>query len=285
MHLQQAKVGKTGGPQYWLQKAPDHILEHIQRHKKCPVILQTPYGPVETSFNAVDPDHKVVHGKIVKANAQHYRIQKGESKESIGEAIRHWFALESKHDFERIEIEIAFDKKSRFILIPIEVKWRNRHSSETLPPTKEPLSFTGRFQSELWKRQIELARKSNPNALAWTAAQFKRFTQQYSQPRSKLVSEADLLRLAGAFDHIGVGVGPYLLRGYDCPDSSFQFLSFPEYRCPIEIKKSSRGFGYQIENYAHLPRVVVLCLEHNMQHQHEYVDVLEVNAFARHFSI
>ena len=60
MHLQQSKVGKTGGPQYWLQNAPDHILEHILRHKKCQVILQTPYGPVETPFNAVDPDHKIV---------------------------------------------------------------------------------------------------------------------------------------------------------------------------------------------------------------------------------
>jgi hypothetical protein len=88
MHLQQSKVGKSGGPQSWLQNAPKHILEHIERHKKCQVILQTPYGPVETAFNAVDPNHRIVEGRIVKANAQHFRIQKGESKESIGEAIR-----------------------------------------------------------------------------------------------------------------------------------------------------------------------------------------------------
>jgi hypothetical protein len=284
MHLQQSKVGKSGGPQYWLQKAPDHILEHIQRHRNCAVILQTPYGPVETSFDAVDPDHKVLRGKIVKANAQHYRIQKGESKESIGEAIRRWFALNSNSDFERIEIEITFDKRSRFIMVPVAVKWRNKRLVETLPSTKEPLSFTEQFQSDLWKRQIACSREDNADALNWAASQFKRFVQQATRPKAKLVSEADLLHLAGAFDHIGVRVGPYLLRGYDCPESSFRFLGFPEYQCPIEIKKTSRGFSYQVKNYPHLPRVVVLCLEHNIQHQHEHVDVIEVQALAKYFS-
>jgi hypothetical protein len=181
MHLQQSKVGKTGGPQYWLQKAPEHILEHIQRHKKCQVILQTPYGPVETAFNAVDPYHKVDQGRIVKANAQHFRIQKGESKESIGEAIRRWFALDACRAFESIEIEITFDKKSRFILVPTEVHWREKSTPKILPSTKEPLSFHAHFQSELWKKQIDQAREANPEAYAWTVSQFKRFVQQRSR--------------------------------------------------------------------------------------------------------
>src|ERR1017187_243310 len=284
MHLQQSHVNKHGGPQYWLQKAPDHILEHIQRHKKCPVILQTPYGPVETAFNAFDPDHKIVEGKIVTANAQHYRIQKGESKESIGEAIRRWFALDAHREFESIEIEITFDKKSRFILVPIEVHWRKKGSSEVLPSTKEPLSFHAHFQSELWKRQIEQTRQTNPDAVAWTASQFKRFVQNYSQPKVKLVSEADLLRLAGAFDHLGLKLGPYLLRGYDCPTSSFQFARYPEYPCPVEIKKRASGFDYQIKNYPTLPRAVVLCLDHDIRHPHEHVDFVEVRSLARHLT-
>lgn len=284
MHLQQAKVGKTGGPQYWLQKAPEHILEHIRRHKKCQVILQTPYGPVETPFNAVDPDHKIVEGKIVKANAQHYRIQKGESKESIGEAIRRWFALDAHRDFEHIEIEITFDKKSRFILVPTEVHWRKKSSPKILPSTKEPLSFHAHFQSELWKKQIEHARQANPDALAWTVSQFKRFVQYYSQQKIKLVSEADLLRLAGAFDHLGLKLGPYLLRGYDCPTSSFRFADYPEYFCPVEIKKRASGFKYQIRNYPTLPRAVVLCLDHDIRHPHEHVDFVEVRSLANFLS-
>jgi hypothetical protein len=289
MHLQQAKVGKSGGPQYWLQDAPEHILEHIQRHKKCQVILQTPYGPVETPFNAVDPDHKIVKGRIVKANAQHYRIQKGESKESIGEAIRRWFALNADRDFESIEIEITFDKKSRFILVPTQVHWRKttawkKSFPEILPSTQEPLSFHAHFHSELWKKQMEHARKANPAALAWAAAQFKQFVQGYSQPKVNLVSEVDLLRLAGAFDHLGLRLGPYLLRGYDCPASSFRFAGYPEYSCPVEIKKRASGFEYQKKNYPTLPRAVVLCLDHDIRHPHEHIDFVEVRSLARYLS-
>jgi hypothetical protein len=283
MHLQQAKLGKSGGPQYWLQQAPAHILEHIRRHRKCQVILQTPYGPVETPFNAVDPDHKIVEGRIVKANAQHFRIQKGESKDSIGEAIRHWFALDADRDFERIEIKITFDSKSRFILAPIEVHWR-KGSPKILPSTEAPLSFNARFESELWKEQIKRVWLANPDALAWTASQFKRFLQDYTQPKLKLVSEADLLRLAGAFDHLGLRLGSYLLKGYDCPTSSFCFGDYPEYSCPVEIKKRASGFKYQIKNYPTLPRAVVLCLDYDTRHPHEHVDFVEVRSLARFLS-
>jgi hypothetical protein len=71
MHLHQGKLGDTGGPQYWLQDIPSHVSGHLEREKACPVILQTPYGPVETPFVALEPNHKLVGNKIVKANAQH----------------------------------------------------------------------------------------------------------------------------------------------------------------------------------------------------------------------
>jgi len=61
MHLQQSKAESlaTGGPQYWFEGVPEHIRGHLQRKKACPVILMTPYGPVETPFIAVDRDHKI----------------------------------------------------------------------------------------------------------------------------------------------------------------------------------------------------------------------------------
>jgi len=288
MHIQQSKVGKSGGPQYWLQNSPTHILEHIVRHKKCQVILQTPYGPVETAFNALDPCHKMVGGRVVKANAQHFRIQKGESKESIGEAIRRWFALDAHRDFESIEIEITFDKRSRFILVPTEVRWRPENAAKSLakilPSTKEPLSFHSHFQSELWKKQIDQAQHSRPDALAWAVSQFKQFVHYYDQPEAKLVSEADLLRLAGAFDHLGLKLGPYLLRGFDCPASSFHFGEYPGYSCPVEIKKRASGFKYQIKNYQSLPRSVVLCLDYDTTHPHEHVDFIEVRSLVKFLS-
>ena len=234
MHLQQSKKLSlaTGGPQYWLEGAPEHIRGHLQRHRTSPVILMTPYGPVETPFVALDRDHKVKKGKVVKANAQHDRIQKGDSKESIGEAIRRWFSLRRRVDFKTVEIDITFDKQGRFILVPLEVKWRGLAHREILPRVSEPLSFNSQHQSELWKQQIEACRRSKPDALSWAASQFKRFVQQHGDPRTIGVGEEDLLRLAGALDHLGLRLGPYLRKGYDCPESSFHFLRFPEYSLP-----------------------------------------------------
>jgi hypothetical protein len=286
MHLQQSKAKslETGGPQYWFEQVPPHIRGHLQREKTCPVILMTPYGPVETPFTAVDRDYKVMKGKIVGANAQHDRIQKGESRESIGEAIRRWFALRSGVDFETVEIEVTFDKQSRFILVPLEVKWRGRSRREVLPTVSLPLSFNSQHQSDLWKRQIAECRKSKPDALDWAASQFKRFVQQHADPKTVHVGEEDLLRLAGALDHLGLKLGPYLQKGFDCPESSFRFLQFPEYACPVEIKKRSQGIAYQVKHYPRLPRAVVFCLDHDVVHPPEHVDVLEITALARYFS-
>lgn len=286
MHLHQGKLGDTGGPQYWLQDIPNHVSGHLQREKTCPVILQTPYGPVETPFVAVDPNHKLVGDKIVKANAQHYRIQKGQSKVSIGEAIRHWFALRDDADLEQIEIDAdrSLDNKSRFILVPLQVKFRGISRLQNLPPVNAPLSFNSKHQSDLWKSQIEQCRKITPDAFGWAVGQFKRFVQQRSQPQAKGADERDLLRLAGAFDRLGVKIGPYLKKGYDCPETLFTFLDFPVYPCPLELKTESDGFKYQVKNYEHLPRVVVLCLHHHLQHPPQHVDVVEVAALAKHLS-
>src|SRR6266851_4825432 len=276
MHLQQTKVGsrKTGGPQYWFEEMPEHVREHLRRKRACPLILMTPYGPIETQFVAVDRDHKLEHGKIVKANAQHDRIQRGESKESIGEAIRRWFALRLDVDFETIWIEITFDKQSRFILVPLEVKWRGVARREVLAPITAPLSFTSHHESDLWKKQIAQRRRTEPEALSWATSQINRFVHQHSDPKTARAGEEDLLRLAGALDRLGLRLGPYLRRGYDCPESSFTFLQFPEYACPVELKKRSRGFRYQIRNYQHLPRVVVLCLDHDVVQLPTHVDVI-----------
>ncbi len=286
MHLHQGKLGDTGGPQYWLQAMPDHVSSYLRKVKTCPVILQTPYGPVETPFVAVEPKHKLVGGKIVKANADHFRIQKGQSKVSIGEAIRRWFALGKNAVLERINIDSdrSLDNQSRFILVPLQVKFRGSDRLQKLQPVNFPLSFNSKYQSELWKSQMEQCRKTTPEAFGWAANQFKRFVHQRSQPRSKGADERDLLRLAGAFDRLGLKVGPYLKTGYDCPESLFTFLNFPEYPCPLEIKTKSHDFKYQVKNYATLPRVVVLCLHHDLPLPPQHVDVIEVAALAKHFS-
>ena len=75
----------------------------------------------------------------------------------------------------------------------------------------------------------------------------------------------------------GAHLGPYLVRHYDCPASTFQFLRFPVYPCPVEIKKNSNKFSYQMLRYHPLPRAVVLCLEHDLMNVPEHIDVVELN--------
>ncbi len=75
-------------------------------------------------------------------------------------------------------------------------------------------------------------------------------------------------------------MGLYLTKGYDCPKSEFKFSGFPPYPCPVEVKKRSSRFDYQIMRYTKLPRAVVLCIEHDLKNAPDHVDVLELSALA-----
>src|SRR5205823_3639410 len=94
------------------------------------------------------------------------------------------------------------------------------------------------------------------------------------------IHESDLLRAAGALSLLGLDLGPYLTSGYDCATSQFRFSDLPPYLCPVEIKKSSRGFKYQVARYKPLPRVAVLCVRHEYSRSIEDVDFIELSALA-----
>jgi hypothetical protein len=79
---------------------------------------------------------------------------------------------------------------------------------------------------------------------------------------------------------LGVDLGLYLMKGYDCPKSQFSFSGLPPYPCPVEIKKRSSRFDYQIMRYTDLPRAVVLCVEHDLKNPPGHVDILELSALA-----
>ena len=83
---------------------------------------------------------------------------------------------------------------------------------------------------------------------------------------------------------LGLDLSMYLVKGYDCPESKFKFSGFPIYKCPVEIKKYSSGFEYQMLKYEKLPRAVVLCINHDMVNCPDHVDVLELSALAKHLS-
>ena len=283
MHLQQSKEKsrKSGGQQYWLQAMPPWLQNHLDKEKACDVLLQTPYGITRTSFVALHPDWKYGNkSKLVSANAQHYRVQADETYTSIGEAIRQWFGIRKNQDFERIDVDAAIQPDGRIILIPTALTMRDAKRKQTLEKVSSPLSFHHDYQSKFWKKQIEACRAASADDVFWAGAQIKRVVTDHRNADTKNAHEADLLRTAGALSVLGVDLSLYLVKGYDCPKSQFSFSGYPTYPCPVEIKKRSSGFNYQIMRYTDLPRAVVLCVEHDLVNPPDHVDILELSALA-----
>jgi len=280
MHISQTKDTslKSGGPQYYLQDVPDHVKEFLRKRGACPVLLQTPYGIANSSFMAVGRDHGIsMTGKVVSGKVGHDRIQ---GEESIGEAIRHWYGLKSGRDFAQIDLDAAIHPDGHFILIPTAVTMRGTTRAQTLEKVFSPLSFHHDYQSKLWKRQIESCRKESASDVSWAGSQIRRVFADHGSADTKNAHEADLLRTAGALSVLGMDLSLYLVKGYDCPKSRFAFSGFPPYPCPVEIKKRSSGFDYQIMRYAELPRAVVLCIEHDKVNLPDHIDVLELSFLA-----
>jgi hypothetical protein len=285
MHLQQTKVGSraTGGPQYYFHDVPAAVKEFLRQRGACRVVLQTPYGIARSSFMAVGRDHRLSEGgKVVPGKVGHDRVQAASGDMSIGEAIRFWYGLKTEPDFERIDVEAVIHPAGHFILIPTAVLMRGSRRPQTLEKVVAPLSFHRDYQSKFWKKQIEACRNQCAADISWAGAQMRRIVAEHRRAEARNVHEADLLRAAGALSVIGVDLGPYLSKGYDCPESQFHFSGFPTYACPVEIKKRSGGFDYQMTRYTELPRAGVLCLDHDLVNPPDHVDVLELSTLAQY---
>jgi hypothetical protein len=282
MHISQTKDESlvSGGPQYYLHDVPDHAKEFLRKRGACPVVLQTPYGIASTPFTAVGEAHKFgSHERIVAGKVGHDRIQ---GKESIGKAIRHWYGLRGERSFKRIDLEAIIHPDGHFILVPTAVTFRGATRPLKLEKITCPLSFHADYQSKLWKNQIQLRRADAGDDVSWASQQLKRVVTDHGEFDAKNIHEADLLRASGALSLLGLDLGLYLCKGYDCPRSSFNFFGLPQYSCPVEIKKRSSGFDYQITRYAKLPRAVVLCIRHDLINPPDHVDVIELSTLAEY---
>jgi len=286
MHLQQTKAESraSGGPQYYFHDVPKPVKEFLRNRGACPVVLQTPYGIASSPFMAVDRDHKLgKDGRPVPGKVGHDRIQQGSGKESIGEAIRYWYGITGGHDFETIELEAVIHRDGHFILVPTVVKMRGRKRAQVLEKVNSPLSFHHDYQSKLWRQQIEAKRRESSNDVNWAASQIARVVADHRQS-ARSILESDLLRTTGALSLLGLELSTYLGEGYDCVDSRVQFSNLPMYPCPVEIKKRSRGFTYQVTKFTKLPRAIVLCMEHNMVNPPEHIDFVELPTLAEYLS-
>jgi len=285
MHLQQTKVESraSGGPQYYFHDLPEHVKGYLRRKGACPVVLTTPYGIAKSPFMAVGKDHKLANSKIVAGNVGHDRIQQASADCSIGEAIRNWYNLKTG-DFERIDVEVDIHKDGHFILTPMVALLRDAKRAIPLERIPSPLSFHRDYESKLWKNQIQKVQSKDPSAIPWAKQQILKVTEDHAREGARNIHEADLVRASGALAKLGLQLGAYHIEGYDCPASLFAFDGFPIYPCGVEVKKRSLRFDYQMKRYIKLPRVVVLCLKHDLINPPNHVDVLELPALAKFLS-
>lgn len=289
MHLQQTKRGSrgTGGPQYYFHNLTGAVKTYLREQGAVRVALVTPYGATKSDYFAVSKDHKLGEKqKPVPGNVGHDRIQQGQAGESIGEAIRIWYKLPTG-DFERINIDIEIIDDV-FYLTPLTYKYANGVKEKEIRRIERPLTFTQDYVSPLWVQQLVLLSKKQADLVAWSLEEICRVVKDH-RSISKLahIQETDILRASGPLRHLGVSLGGYVGKGYDCV-TEFSFLNYPTYSAPVEIKRNSRDFRYQQRKYGkeQLSRAVVLCAIHDHKQVPRNIDVIELEAmcqYARRF--
>jgi hypothetical protein len=292
MHLQQTKRDSraTGGPQYYFHSLTEAVSTYLRKKGAVPVALVTPYGATKSHFFAVGKDHKLDGKRVVAGKVGHDRIQQAGAPESIGEAIRDWYSLKSG-DFERIDVDIQIIDDI-FYVTPTGCRYANAKRAINLPTVDKPLTFTERFKSPLWQLHLESLAKDGQVDLQWIYKEVTRVVEDHRRDAAgsrqvRHLQEPDLLRTAGALDQLGVTLGGYVGKGYDCV-TQVQFLAYPKYTVPFELKRHSNGFKYQQAKYSptDLSRAVVLCAFHDHARlPSANIDVIELAALSSHLKL
>jgi hypothetical protein len=126
--------------------------------------------------------------------------------------------------------------------------------------------------------------KKQRGIVAWSLSEICRIVRDH-QPATRLahIQEPDILRASGPLKHLGMTLGGYVGKGYDCV-TEFSFLSYPIYSVPVEIKRNSSGFHYQQRKYGkdELSRAVLLCAVHDHKQVPKNIDVIELQALCAH---
>lgn len=282
MHLQQTKRGsiKTGGPQYYFHDLSDPVQTYLRKKGAVRVALVTPYGATRSDFFAVSRDHKFdSSGKVTEGKVGHDRIQQGKATESIGEAIRHWYRLKTGN-FERIDVDVQIIEDI-FYVRPLICKYAAQPKTIALPVIERPLTFTADYQSPFWREHLE---HLHPGTVIWALEEICRIVKDHRPPtKVPHIQELDILRASGPLRHLGLMLGGFVGKGYDC-FSEFEFSGFPPYRVPVELKRDSTGFHYQQRKYGkdELSRAVVLCAIHGHKQVPVNIDVIELDALCQY---
>ncbi|MGB7569786.1 MAG: hypothetical protein WBM07_18130 [Chitinivibrionales bacterium] len=78
-----------------------------------------------------------------------------------------------------------------------------------------------------------------------------------------------------------MALGGFVGKGYDCL-TAFNFGNFPTYTIPVELKRNSDGFTYQLQKYGkdELSRAVLLCATQGRKVIPSHIDIIELEALA-----
>jgi hypothetical protein len=286
MHLQQTKRASraTGGPQYYFHDLTEPVKLYLRQKGAVQVALMTPYGATKSHFFAVSHDRKLGKGnKPIPGKVGHDRIQQGQAGESIGEAIRHWYNL-PEGDFERVDVDIEVVENA-FYVTPLYYKLAHGNKPFPIRRIPNPLTFTRHYVSPLWVEQLADVERHHKGIVRWALDEICRVVADH-RPQSRIphIQEPDLLRASGSLAHLGLKLGAYVGKVYDCVATHLQFLRYPAYTVPVEIKKRSRDFEYQEKKYGkeELSRAVVLCAFHDHEVIPKHIDVIELEALCEH---
>jgi len=283
MHLQQTKRKSrdTGGPQYYFHDLTPEVKGHLRKHGLVRVALVTPYGATKSNYLAVSKDRKLDSKmRAVPGNVGHDRIQQGVADESIGESIRKWFKLPAG-DFERIDVGIEV-RDGAFYVTPLECKYVGITKSRKIVQVEKPLTFTLAYRSPFWTEQIAYVDRKERGIVWWAIGEIQRIVKDHrKETKIPHIQETDILRASGPLTLLGMSLGGYVGKGYDCL-TEFQFLDYPSYWVPVELKRNSTGFRYQQQKYGkdELSRAVLLCATHGHESLPPHIDVIELEALA-----
>jgi hypothetical protein len=285
MHLQQTKgEGRAGGPQYYFHKLTEGVKIYLRAKGAVRVALVTPYGATKTNYYAVSEDRKLDKNLLpIKGKVGHDRIQQGGAAESIGEAIRLWYKLPAG-DFKTIEVDVEIIDDA-FYLRPTSYKYTGSTKVKQVPKVDHPLTFTHDYVSKFWTQQLDFVNHQRPGIVHWSLTEICRVLQDHIPKPLAYVKEEDLLRASGPLKHLGVALGGYVGKGYDCL-SEFTFLNLRKYPLPVEVKKRSQDFKYQEQKYGKelLSRALILCAVHDHKNVPKNVDVIELKAMCEYLA-
>ena len=284
-HIIQTKQASraSGGRQYYIQALEPQTKAFLRKVGACSVWLGTPYGLVTTGLMLVAGDKVLEEGKLRAGRVGHDRLQKQQAEYSVEEAIKHWFVLKTTAQLYKLDCrERTFHSRvtgrDAVVLLPEKAEIP-RGKTQKLHLDLQPLTFTRNHQSLLMVRQLEHLARDARDSLTWAREQIGRVLNDHFVRKVAHVGEEDILRVSGALNRLGIQLDAYRKKGYDCFESEFAFLEFPVYRCPVEIKKRSSGFDYQVLKRTSPERAAVLCLEHDQGFvPPDAVDIIELKA-------